>query len=80
MSLVTLEAQAEGLPILCSDTIDRKTDITKTIEFMSLKESAKHWAKKIEDMDKIRNIKNNEILSLTDYNISILAKKMEDRY
>lgn len=80
MSLVTLEAQAEGLPILCSDTIDRKTDITKTIEFMSLKESAKHWAKKIEDMDKIRNIKNNEILSLTDYNISILAQKMEDRY
>lgn len=80
MSLVTLEAQAEGLPILCSDTIDRKTDITKTIEFMSLKESAKHWAKKIEDMDKIRNIKNNEILSLTDYNINILAKKMEDRY
>lgn len=80
MSLVTLEAQAEGLPILCSDTIDRKTDITKTIEFMSLKKSANHWAKKIENMDKSRNIKNNEILSLTDYNISILAKKMEDKY
>lgn len=80
MSLVTLEAQAEGLPILCSDTIDRKTDITKTIEFMSLKESAKHWAEKIENMDKSRNIKNNEILSLTDYNISILAKKMENKY
>ena len=31
-------------------------------------------------MDKSRNIKNNEILSLTDYNISILAKKMEDKY
>ena len=80
MSLVTLEAQAEGLPILCSDTIDRKTDITKTIEFMSLKKSANHWAKKIENMDKSRNIKNNEILRLTDYNISILAKKMEDKY
>ncbi len=80
MSLVTLEAQAEGLPILCSDTIDRKTDITKTIEFISLKEPAKHWAEKIENMDKSRNIKNNEILSLTDYNISILSRKMEDKY
>ena len=47
---------------------------------MSLKKSANHWAKKIENMDKSRNIKNNEILSLTDYNISILAKKMEDKY
>ena len=75
-----MEAQAEGLPILCSDTIDRKTDITKTIEFISLKEPAKHWAEKIENMDKSRNIKNNEILSLTDYNISILSRKMEDKY
>lgn len=80
MSLVTLEAQAEGLPILCSDTIDKKTDITRTMKFMSLQKSAKQWAEEIEKMNKKRKIENNTVLSKTDYNIDILAKKMEDRY
>lgn len=80
MSLVTLEAQAEGLPILCSDTIDKKTDITKTIKFMSLRKSPKQWAEEIERMDKKRKNENNTILSQTDYNIDVLAKKMQERY
>lgn len=80
MSLVTLEAQAEGLPILCSDTIDKNTNITKTIEFMSLQESPTIWAQKIDEMKKTRNLQNNLILNDTDYNIKKLAKKMEERY
>ena len=80
MSLVTLEAQAEGLPILCSDTIDKNTNITNTIEFMSLQEDARNWAKKIQEMPKTRNLQNNKILEKTDYNVKNLAKKMEEKY
>ena len=80
MSVVTIEAQAEGLPILCSDTIDKKTNITNSIEFMSLKEEPKKWAEKIKEMKKKRNLTNIKILEKTDYNIKVLAKKMENRY
>ena len=80
MSLVTIEAQAEGLPILCSDTIDKKTNITNSVKFMSLKKSEKEWAEKIRKMDKKRNLINNEILEETDYNVKVLAKKMQKKY
>lgn len=80
MSLVMLEAQAEGLPILCSNTIDRDTNITDTIEFMDLTQKAEEWAEKINRIKEIRNLNNNMILRQTDYNIETLSKKLENIY
>ena len=80
MSLVMLEAQAEGLPILCSNTIDRDTNITDTIEFMDLNQKPEEWAEKINKIKEIRNLNNNRILRQTDYNIETLSKKLENIY
>lgn len=45
-----VEAQASGLKCLLSDTITTETDISGLVEFISIEESAKTWAKKIESM------------------------------
>ena len=42
-----VEAQAAGLPIVASSTISQDSDLTGTILFMSIKESAANWAKNI---------------------------------
>lgn len=39
-----IEAQAAGLPIVLSDSIDKSTDITGLLDFVSLKEPADKWA------------------------------------
>lgn len=42
-----IEAQASGLKCFLSDTIDRTTDITGNVTFISLKSSPEYWAEKI---------------------------------
>lgn len=42
-----VEAQASGLPIVSSATISRDVDITQTIQFKSIEESAEDWAHSI---------------------------------
>ena len=80
ISLVMIEAQATGLTILCSNTIDSKTNVTNTMKFMDLKCTAKDWAKRIDKMEKERYIENNNIIKDTNYNIKKLASYMEKLY
>ena len=42
-----IEAQTNGLKCYTSDTIDPKVNVTGNVEFISLKENTKEWAKKI---------------------------------
>jgi glycosyltransferase involved in cell wall biosynthesis len=45
LPVVLVEAQANGIRCLVSDTIDREIELTKTISFFSLDVGAIHWAK-----------------------------------
>lgn len=44
---VLIEAQANGLPILASDTIDNSAKINSNFKFLSLKLDARKWAEQI---------------------------------
>jgi len=47
LPLVIVEAQANGLICLLSDTVSREAAITGNVEFISLKKSAEFWADRI---------------------------------
>lgn len=50
LGLAAIEAQAAGLPVLCSDAIPAETYILSTMRRMSLKGSAEQWAKLLVDL------------------------------
>jgi glycosyltransferase involved in cell wall biosynthesis len=50
LGIVAIEAQASGLPILCSSAIPRDVAVTELARFAELDLGAAHWAKEICDM------------------------------
>lgn len=47
MPLVALEAQAEGVPCIVSDTITRKCSVSSLVKFLSILDSKENWAKEV---------------------------------
>ena len=58
LPIVAIEAQANGLPCLLSDTITDEVGITDLVEYMSLNCSEREWASKIINLIK-KNAKND---------------------
>ena len=78
LPLVGIEAQAAGLKCFFSDTITKEVGITNLSQFISLKDSAKKWAKKIiENKNYIREDTSNEIKN-AGYEIRKETEKVED--
>lgn len=81
LPVVGIEAQATGLPMVCSDNITREVCITNNVEMISLSKSAKEWAdiildniEKFERKDTSENVKNKG------YDIKDVARKIEKLY
>ncbi len=76
LGIAAIEAQATGLPVLCSDAIPVETYILPTMRSMSLKEPAEQWAKLLADM--LRNDEQREscadIVREKGYSISYIAE------
>lgn len=82
LPVTLIEAQANGLNCLISDTISKQVDMDcGKIEFYSLNKSAREWAEKIQ-LNKINNQREDtyEILNLKGYNIKNTAKELEKWY
>lgn len=73
LSVTAIEAQATGLPILCSTAMSRETKITNNMYQLSLDNNFAIWAKKSLDIvkRKRRNMKNEIINSGYDINTEI---------
>ena len=65
VSIASMEAQMAGLSLLMSDTVDRDTDITGNVCFMSLEEPAERWAE---------TIVNKLMLNLPKYDEKVLVE------
>lgn len=76
ISIALIEAQTSGLKILASDTIDKNTDISGNIEWVSLNELPSEWCKHIINV-KDRKIDKERVV---DYDIKRTTKKLQEIY
>lgn len=80
ISTAMIEAQAEGLKVFTSNNINRLTNISETMKFISLDLSAVEWAKIIYESDKTRNENMLEKVQSSGYDIKFIAEKLENKY
>lgn len=74
----TIEAQVNGLPVIVSDSITKEINISKKVQFISLK-SIEDWIKCILlCSEKDRKSENTELFS--EYNIKSSAENLVDLY
>jgi glycosyltransferase involved in cell wall biosynthesis len=81
LPIVAIESQASGLPTLVSTNVSDEVCITDLLQFKSLSDGSKEWAKKIladcnsrERRDRIQDIMNRG------FDIRQAAKKLEEIY
>lgn len=72
-----LEAEVNGLPCVCADTVPKEPIIAKNVSVLSLKDSARKWAETCVKAAKEGRRKDN--LSLQ-YDLTNAANKMMDYY
>lgn len=84
LPLTLVEAQAACLPCFVSDTVSKEAAITDLVQFVSLENSPKEWAKQINSsMTVNRNeIRESIYKQIVDagYSINDNAKRMKDLY
>ena len=80
LPVVGVEAQANGLPCLFSDTISSEVLLTNQAEMMSLKCHPKEWADKVMNMRREKGEDARTQLAEKGYDIQIEAQKLQEGY
>jgi glycosyltransferase involved in cell wall biosynthesis len=81
LGIVTIEAQASGLPVLCSEAIPKEANITDIFRSYSLQNSAADWAKLCLESDKTSDrTKYNGIVASTYFSVENEAALITNRY
>lgn len=74
---VLIEAQANGLPVLVSSSVDRTTKINNNLRFLDLDAGAEYWADVIRKMKVMRTTPGKKI---EEYSIEKTIQKIEKIY
>lgn len=80
LSVVMIEAQANGLPCIMSDTIAEETKLTELISSMSLGEAPTVWADKALKIGRREYKDYGSVIKEKGYDIEIEASKLQERY
>lgn len=81
LPVVGVEAQATGLPVICSDKIAKELPISSLSYFIPLEKSPKEWAKKIVEIyDHYDRNETKEEMAAAGYDIKLAAKQLECFY
>ena len=83
LGIAAVEAQAAGLPTICSSTIPAEVKITDLVEFLPLTASAEKWAESVLDFIRIMNNKRpntQKKIIEAGYDVKETAKWLEDFY
>lgn len=81
LPVTLVEAQAAGLPCCISDTISEEIAMTDCIHFLSLQDTAEHWAKEALSLAHLADCPDtSEQLTKAGYDIATTAKWLEGFY
>lgn len=81
LPVTLVEAQAAGLPIVASDTISHDADITGTIIFKSLNDSAVEWGKVVKELNsQFIRADNREQIKRAGFDSTTTANQLIDIY
>ena len=76
-----LEAQASGIKCIVSETVALDSHlIQENVTIISLKENAKHWAKRIVEINLSERKDVSEMIKKSGYDIKENAKELEEKY
>ncbi len=79
LPVTLVEAQANGLTCLISDSIDKAIRLTDCIEFYGIEQTPSSWAAKIKGLN-LHHIDTQAIMSSSPYNIRRSIKSIEGKY
>ena len=80
LSVVCIEAQCNGLPCLISKSIAKETIIGKQVVQVNLNAGMDDWIQAMDMVLSRGRTDNKELIQKAGYDISIEAKKLENRY
>ncbi len=79
LPVVGIEAQATGIPIVCSDTITKELKINNNIKYIPTKDPS-IWANTILQMQGVKDINCKQNIENAGYDIKIAAKRLMEFY
>lgn len=80
LGIVSIEAQAAGLPVLASKNIPADIKITNRVRFLSLNKPFEYWYSNILDMISKNKRQDNQQLSNHEYDVRDTAEKLRNIY
>ncbi len=82
LPIVGVEAQANGLPCLFSDTITKQVKLIDSTQFLSIEQTAEAWCEKFTEMMNQKNIRENcyDKLFSEGFDIVSVSKKILQSY
>lgn len=80
LPVVGIEAQANGVPCVVSDSISDEILLTDVITSMSINKSPEEWAKKIISIQKDRRTPTIEQLKVNGYDVQLESSKLVEWY
>ena len=80
LSVVAIEAQAAGVPILAADTLSDETKITDCLQFYSLDASPHDWAERLRELCKEKHLLTTEAIKKAGYDIRETAEMLANDY
>lgn len=82
LGIVAIEAQAAGIPCICSNTVPKETKITPLISYLSLQASMEEWAQSVIEQNQNEFSHNNmyEYIVQANFDMNTLVNQIQTYY